>query len=97
MKEEQNAEMKGPEQVKNENKPCLKDLPTHIIRPDDPGYNHTKFEITFYDYQWPQGINLEKFAMEELEGVQRLLVYAPMITDANFHLSHPCHNGFTGT
>ena len=78
--------MKEHEQVKNENEPCLKDLPKHTIKPDDPDHNYRNFEILFYDYQWPQGIKVEQFAKEELEGVQRLHVYAPMITDATFNL-----------
>ena len=83
-------------QVKNEEEPCLKDLPKHNVSADNYDSNYENFEILFFDYQYPQGIKLDQFAETELQDVVRLHVYAPMITDANLNLVQRCHNNFTG-
>lgn len=91
-----NVENEEEGQVKNEKEPLLTDLPQHTINLGDHDYNKAEFDIRFFDYNWPQGLTVEEFAEQELQGVVRVHVYAPMITDANFYLNQKCHNGFTG-
>ena len=95
-KSESSIEILGEVPVAKSREPCLTDLPRFVLS-DSHEDNEKDFELRFIDYDWPNGIGEYQWALEEMKDVERLEVYAPMITDATWNLKQLCHNGLSGS